>query len=456
MAVETSEAEVKALLRNLDENKAVGPDCISPRLLQKCAEELALPLAAVFNNSFRSSTWPAMWKVSSVVPIHKKNEKNNAKNYRPVSLLPVLSKVAETIVASRISQHLERHHLLSSRQYGFRQGRSAADLHLQLTTEWSAALDRGKASVVVALDIEGAFDKVWHAALVTKLRAAGVDGPLLQLLGNYLRDRQFKVTVNGCDSRLQPIRAGVPQGSCLGPLLWNIYLNDLLHLIPSTRAYADDLTLSHCYGADEESAAASFLNNTLSRIAAWGKQWQVRFASKKTQLLNVTRIRTAPHIIFQGDTLAPQEVEVLGVTYDHKLTFRSHIERLAREASGKLASLRRISHLLDSRGMEVLYKAQVRSSLEYACLAWGGAASKHLLLLDRVQDRAARLIRSAGHQPVLQTLQHRRNVAGLTVMFKVQLQCVPHLHTLRQPPRDAHGHHQSCCLSTEGIAAAPL
>ncbi|KAG0723769.1 putative RNA-directed DNA polymerase from transposon BS [Chionoecetes opilio] len=97
----------------------------------------------------------------------------------------------ETVVASRITEHLERHHLLCTRQFGFRQGRSAADLHLLLASDLSAALDQGKATAVVALDIEGAFDRVWHEALITKLRAAGIDGALLPLLRDYLRDRHL-------------------------------------------------------------------------------------------------------------------------------------------------------------------------------------------------------------------------------------------------------------------------
>ena len=136
--------------------------------------------------------------------------------------------------------------------------------------------------------------------------------------------------------------------------------------------------------------------------------------------------------------LTPQyEVDVLGVTYDSRLTFKTHIERLAREASGKLASLRRISWLLDSKGLEVLYKAQIRSSLEYACLAWGGAANTHLELLDKVQARALRLVRDQGseHESHIHSLQHRRDVAGLTVMFKVQQERVCHLQPLRQPLR---------------------
>ncbi|XP_045117635.1 uncharacterized protein LOC123508165 [Portunus trituberculatus] len=324
----TSEVEVRAILESLDENKAVGPQDISPRVLRQ-----------------------------------------------PVSLLPVLSKVLETIVASRVTQHLERHHLLSNRQFGFRQGRSAADLHLLLSTKWSEALDRGKATAVVALDIEAAFDRVWHAALITKLRAVGVDGALLQLLENYLRARHLKVIINGRESKPQPIRAGVPQGAasalCCG----------------MSKAFADDITLSHSYGLEEKAAATCDINATLSRIAAWGRKWQVKFAAHKTQLLSITRTSEALRLAFNGETLTPrEEVEVLGTG-------------VALQVAGPLL-------------------------LEYACLAWGGAASKHLALLDKVQDRAARLIRESelGFHPTLHTLQHRRDVAGLTVMFKVQQQ----------------------------------
>ena len=170
-----------------------------------------------------------------------------------------------------------------------------------------------------------------------------------------------------------------------------------------------------------------------------------------TQLMIVSRSCTSPGLNFSGDTLTPRdEMEVLGVTYDRKLTFSSHIERLARQASGKLASLRRMSWLLDARGLEVLYKAQVRSSLEYACLAWGGAANKHLGLLDKVQDRAARLIsdNNVGPVPHLHALQHRRDVAGLTVVFKVQEKYVSHLQELRQPHRRAQ-------VTTRAVTLAP-
>ena len=152
-----------------------------------------------------------------------------------------------------------------------------------------------------------------------------------------------------------------------------------------------------------------------------GSKWQVKFASNKTQLLIVSRSSTTLRLTLAGEAILPRdEVEVLVVTYDSALTFRHQIDHLVREASGKLASLKRISWLLDAKGLEVLYKAYIHSFLEYSCLAWGGAANRHRSLLDRMQARALRLIKEsgAGHEPKLHSLQHRRDVAGLTVIFK--------------------------------------
>ena len=149
--------------------------------------------------------------------------------------------------------------------------------------------------------------------------------------------------------------------------------------------------------------------------------------------------RTLPNIklLFDGKALQPQdEIEILGVSYDKKLTFKTHIENIVRKASRKITSLRRISWLLDAKG-RVLYKAQIRSVMEYAPLTWGGAAKKHLDLPDKVQARAISII--SGEDPRipgnLQSLQHRRDVAGLTVMFRIQTEQVPHLQPLRQPVR---------------------
>ena len=139
------------------------------------------------------------------------------------------------------------------------------------------------------LDIAGAFDTVWHRGLVAKLEQLGIAGDLLHLLSNYLTGRSLRVVVNGHTSASFPVEASVPQGSVLGPILWNICFNDLLQSVPSASAYADDCTVSLTYERGEEQAAVQTANALLSDIMAWGDRWQVKFAPEKTQAMVVSR-----------------------------------------------------------------------------------------------------------------------------------------------------------------------
>ncbi|KAK4317989.1 hypothetical protein Pmani_010946 [Petrolisthes manimaculis] len=266
-----SEAEVRASLSALEEVKAVGPDGVSPRVLRRCSKELTSPLTKLFRAILHHNQWPRLWKTSHVVPVHKKGSRSEVTNYRPVSLLSVISKVLEGIITQRLTTHLEEQYLLSERQFGFRKGRSAADLNLLLVNEWSDALDQGRPTAVLALDIVGAFDRVWHPALVERLYAAGLSGGALKLLRHYLLERHLKVVHNGLQSPPCNIEAGVPQGSVLGPLLWNIYVNDLLNLVPSAKAYADDVTVSVSFAPGDETSTISHLNTILHRLEIWGR-----------------------------------------------------------------------------------------------------------------------------------------------------------------------------------------
>ena len=147
-----------------------------------------------------------------------------------------------------------------------------------MSTRWHHSLDRGRDSFVIALDIAGAFDRVWHSGLATKLRSMGVCGGLLLLLQDYLRDRSLFVVVNGQSSQDHPISAGVPQGSVLGPLLWNVFFNDLLQLIPEAHAYADDCTLTFPCDSIDHRATVAAINEALETITSWGRWWQVDVA----------------------------------------------------------------------------------------------------------------------------------------------------------------------------------
>ena len=453
-----TEDTVRRYLRGVNVRKAPGPDGVSPHLLKHCADELTTPLTNIFQRCLATRTWPSQWKEARVTPVHKKKKRSEPKNYRPISLLSVLSKTFERIIGEQVTRFLDEHHLQSQRQFGFRKGRSTSDLLLLLSQSWHDALDAGRPSLVIALDIAGAFDTVWHRGLIAKLEQLGITGDLLHLFSSYLTGRSLRVAINGHTSSSFPVEASVPQGSVLGPILWNIYLNDLLQSVPSVNAYADDCTLSWTYKRDETEAVVQSANAVLNAVMAWGDRWQVQFAPDKTQAMVVSRspwdASEMRGRLMMGANIIPlqESVDILGVEFDSRLLYDRHLETVARQASQKVTLLRRLRHLLDADGLLTLYKAQVRPIMEYAPLTWMSSARCHLNLLDKVQRRAERLISGAqqphpppqqpqqprrqqqqqGDDPVLRdTLEHRRRVAALTVLHKAQIHQVPHLADLR-------------------------
>ena len=217
-----TQKEVEQELLQVDVKKSLGPDGISPYTLRRCAYQLAAPLAFLFKNCLEQQEWPYLWKWARVLAVHKKNSRSYVKNYRPISLLSVVGKLFEKIIAKQVTNFLENNLLLSQKQFGFRKNRSTSDLLLQLTTSWQQSLDKGKYTYVIALDIAGAFDRVWHRGIIARLKSFGTEGDLLMLFENYLKGRKIHVVVNGHTSSEYPIEASLPQGSVIGPLYWNI------------------------------------------------------------------------------------------------------------------------------------------------------------------------------------------------------------------------------------------
>ena len=184
----------KKVITNLDSSKASGPDCIPVVVLKNCGPELSYILAKLFNNCLKESCFSDCWKVSSVVPVFKNvGERSTAKNYRSVSLLSVVSKVFEKLINNRIVDHPEKCGLFSDFQYGFRSSRSTADLLTVVSDRIARAFNRSGAIRAVALDISKAFDRVWHAGLINKLKSYGISGQIFGLISSFLSNRQFRV-----------------------------------------------------------------------------------------------------------------------------------------------------------------------------------------------------------------------------------------------------------------------
>ena len=324
---------VEKVITNLDSSKASGPDCIPVVVLKNCEPELSYILAKLFNKCLKESCFPDCWKVSSVVPVFKNvGERATAKNYRPVSLLSVVSKVFEKLVNNRIVDYLEKCGLFSDFQYGFRSSRSTADLLTVVSDRIARAFNRSGATRAVALDISKALHK---------LKSYGILGQIFGLISSFLSNRRLQVVLDGKSSQEHPVNAGVPQGSILGPTLFLLYINDLPDdVICNIAIYADDTTLySKCDQASDlwqQLELASELESDLRDTVDWGRKWLVDFNAGKTHLVSFDRSKYTGAIDVKVDGSALEEktsFKILGLTFSSKLDWGSYIVSIAKTAS---------------------------------------------------------------------------------------------------------------------------
>ena len=245
VSVKASEQEVLDLLMSLDTSKATGPDGIGPKLLHEAGPSIAPSLTRLINLCLNSAQVPQMWKHANVMPLVKKGDASELNNYRPVSLLPCTSKILERIVFKNVYNYLRDNRILSPHQSGFQSGDSTVNQLAYLYHVFSKALDAKKDVRIVFCDVSKAFDRVWHEGLLYKLAKIGIGGKLLEFCKNFLSDRSQCVIVDGQQSDIGRVRAGVPQGAVSGPLHFLIYINDLTEGIKSNiKLFADDTSLS--------------------------------------------------------------------------------------------------------------------------------------------------------------------------------------------------------------------
>ena len=301
-------------------------------VLKNCEAELSYILTKLFNKCLKESSFPDCWKVSSVVPVFKNaGERSTAKNYRPVSLLSVVSKVFEKFVNNRIVDHLEKCGLFSDFQYGFRSSRSTADLLKVVSDRIARAFNRSGATRAAALDISKAFDRVWHAGLLHRLKSYGISGQIFGFISSFLSNRRLQVVLHGKSSQEYPVNAAVPEGSILGPTIFLLYINDLPDdVICNIAIYADDTTLySKCNQASDlwqQLELASELESDLRDTVDWGRKWLVDFNAGKTQLVSFDLSKNTGAIDVKMDESVLEEkssFKMLGLTFSSKLDWGS-------------------------------------------------------------------------------------------------------------------------------------
>ena len=276
-----SRQDVEDVLQHLNVSKASGPDLISPRLLKEGANVLALPYSIAFNRSLEQGYFPNSWKEANVSPIIKKDEKSLPSNYRPISLLCQAGKVMERCIHKYLYNYIVSNQILTPLLSGFIPGDSTTFQLLHTYHMFCEAVDNGKEVQTVFCDISKAFDRVWHKGLLHKLGGIGCSENVLAWFSSYLSGRKQRVVFNGKFSKWVEVLAGVPQGSILGPLLFLIFINDIVkHIGGSIRLFADDISLYIIVDLPED--AARILNADLQTISQWWNAWLVTFNASKT------------------------------------------------------------------------------------------------------------------------------------------------------------------------------
>ena len=426
-SVQITEGKIREKIQNLKQNSAAGPDGIGPHVLKAAVNELSKPLAYIFRESLKSGQVPRDWKHARVTPIYKKGPKGDPGNYRPVSLTSVPCRMLESIIKDDLMSHLEKNKLLRPSQHGFLKGRSCTTNLVTFMDKLSSIVDGGGAADVFYLDFAKAFDKVPHQRLLQKMKSKGITGEVFNWISAWLADRTQTVKVGAAESTPSEVKSGVPQGSVLGPPLFDIFIDDLDEcaiLIELLIKFADDTKGMQEIGGPED---RDRLQQTLDKLVAWAREWGMQFNVPKCKIMHVGNKNPCYSYVMAGQQLAEVDEEKdIGVTVHRSLKPSKHCRKAAGIAGAVLRQLARNFHYRDKNIFKKLYVQYVRPHLEFASPAWSPWLKEDKDILEKVQRKAVGMISGLEggsyeekcKELGLDTLEARREQQDLLETFK--------------------------------------
>lgn len=354
---------------------------INSKLLKESINIIFEPLIYLFNLCINEGNFPDAFKISIVLPLFKKGDTSNIDNYRPIAIIPIFSKIFEIILKDKIYKYLDMNNCFHCCQFGFRTRCSTTQAILKVVSSVVEALENGEHVSLSLCDLSKAFDCVSFDILISKLQCYGIRGLPLKLFTSYLRDRQQCVSVNGNLSELAGVSHGVPQGSVLGPLLFIIYINDLIHYLhPNTCiAYADDTSL---LVSDRDLASLSLkVESVMQRSKDWFTGNKLKLNSDKTQSLLISTHR---------NITSHNSVKLLGIFIDDNLNWKSHVDFLGKKLAKTLFLLKNLKPLCNLQTLRMCYFALFHSHLMYGTVLWGNSTNSGKIF--RLQKKAVRTI----------------------------------------------------------------
>ena len=379
---QTSAQEVDAIIRKIKPSHSSGIDGISSNLLKFLKPALVDPLTLIINQSIKKGIFPSKLKIAKVIPIYKKSDRDSFNNYRPISLLPSISKVFESVIYKQIYAHLEKFKILTEKQYGFRKKRSTELATLELIDNIIQDMEKGDLPICFFIDLSKAFDTLDHNILLKKLEHYGIKGNALKLFESYLTNRSQYVEYDGVKSDLLTILTGVPQGSVLGPLLFLLYMNDIMNAstIFKLILFADDTTIRTSLNTIKNGKRncrniSEIVNYELDRLNIWMKANKLSINIEKTKyMLFYKHNKIIPDLTFKINNTTLEEVDefcFLGLNIDCNLSWNAHIKKISSKLNRTKGVLNKLKYTLPQNVKILLYNAFVLSQINYCMLAWG-------------------------------------------------------------------------------------
>ena len=422
----TNNIDIASKLNQLNTSKPTTLNNIPVKILVETNDICSHFISKFFNDAVVNSTFPATLKMAEITPAHKKDETTLKENYRPISILPSVSKIFERTMYDHIYEYMGTK--LSHYLCGFRKGYSTQYCLIAMLEQWKKALDKHNIAGALLTDLSKAFDCLNHELLIAKLEAYGFDNAALAFISSYLSGRKQRTKVKNHFSQWSDILSGIPQGSILGPLLFNIYMNDIFYFVNEKffANYADDNTP---YAIDKDiEEVLNILKKDTTTLIEWFNYNYFKMNADKCKLL-ITNHNENASISIQGEIISASNcVKLLGINIDNKLDYKEHISSICKKASLKLHALARISHFMNEHKLRILMKAFIESQFGYCPLIWMFHSRTSNNKINKLHERALRLVYKDYNSSFQELLNrddsfsiHHRNLQKLaTEMYKVK------------------------------------
>lgn len=406
--------EIKTLIKNINSKKAPGYDLITGSVIKQLPDKALTALNQIYNSILRTGHYPSQWKVGQIILIPKAGKPpEEVTSYRPISLLPILSKLFEKLFLKRLKPEVDKLKIIPEHQFGFREQHATIEQVHRVVEVINNAFERKKYCSAAFLDVTQAFDKVWHQGLLYKIKTK-LPTPYYQVLKSYLTDRYFMIKHQEETTELHKIQAGVPQGSVLGPFLYLIYTADI-PTTPNTitATFADDTAILAT--SEIPAYASEKLQEALDQIQEWFKKWRIKANEAKSQHITFSlRKETCPSVTLNGEQLPHADnAKYLGMHLDRRLNWKKHIFTKRKQLGLKLSKLYWLIGRKSKLSLEsklTVYKVIIKPVWTYGIQLWGTASASNMEILQRFQSKTLRTITNAPWFVTNKSLHHDLNI----------------------------------------------